>query len=80
MNLSPCLMFDCKKGALIAPFFAPKIQPICKIHIESMAKICYNRVVKANDKEKNYVIFTTKGGVDRRADNGGIYAFGREGA
>ena len=61
-------------------FFTPKIQPICKNNIESLLKMCYNRVVKANDKEKNYVLFTTKGGVFRRADYGGIYAFGREGA
>ena len=56
----------------------PKIQPILKMPVESKRYLCYNRVVKANDKEKNYVIFTTKGGAIRRADNGGIYAFGRE--
>ena len=58
----------------------PKIQPMSKMYIECIPKMCYNRVVKANDKEKNYVLFTTKGGMFRRVDNGGIYAFGREGA
>ena len=59
-------------------FFAPKIQPMSKMYIECIPKMCYNRVVKANDKEKNYVLFTTKGGAIRRFDYGGIYAFGRE--
>ena len=64
-------------GALIAPFFVPKILPASKTLVESKSILCYNRVVKANDKEKNYVLFTTKGGMFRRADNGGIYAFRR---